>query len=293
MPSSRCACRTPALSSTHPVAPAARQPAPGHGCCLGSALEEGRCGSSGERLLQRPRRGGSAGSAAVQGLPLARRGFPHRAAGDDRRIFPPLRLPAAGADPATAGPARAVQAVEGAVAQRIGSKAVSASSGSVAAPAAPSLPLANARAFGKTCRCTSTCSPRRPWTAAIPDRLTETLTFDRTLLLHWHPTGRPQGLAARQSCEGHCRAGAGRAAAAARAGYPAPARAPWCWWERTPPFPEVVMSPGWRSWEELASQVVRVQQSLKGQRNLFDRHQPHLFVGGTTGCARWRTASSC
>ena len=48
--------------------------------------------------------------------------------------------------------------------------------------------------------------------------------------------------------------------------------------ERTP-IPEVVMSPWLAELEELASQVVRVQQSLKGQRNLFDRHQPHLFVG--------------
>ena len=48
--------------------------------------------------------------------------------------------------------------------------------------------------------------------------------------------------------------------------------------ERTP-IPEVVMSPWLAELEELASQVVRVQQSLKGQRSLFDRHQPHLFVG--------------
>ena len=48
--------------------------------------------------------------------------------------------------------------------------------------------------------------------------------------------------------------------------------------ERTP-IPEVVTAPWQTELGELASQVVRVQQSLKGQRSLFDRHQPHLFVG--------------
>ena len=31
--------------------------------------------------------------------------------------------------------------------------------------------------------------------------------------------------------------------------------------------------------DDLTGQVNRVLQNLKGQRNLFDRHQPHLFVG--------------
>ena len=35
----------------------------------------------------------------------------------------------------------------------------------------------------------------------------------------------------------------------------------------------------WLIYNDLTGQVNRVLQNLKGQRNLFDRHQPHLFVG--------------
>ena len=65
---------------------------------------------------------------------------------------------------------------------------------------------------------------------------------------------------------------------------------PWMLVERTP-HPRGGDGP-LSALDDLTGQVNRVLQNLKGQRNLFDRHQPHLFVG-TTGCVRWRTASSC
>ena len=125
---------------------------------------------------------------------------------------PPLRLPAAGADPATAGPARAVQADEGA-AQRIGSKAVKRKQWFGRRARGTELLLANARAFGKQVH--STCSPRRPGRrrSRPPDR---DPTFDRTLLSHWHPTGEAPGWQLGNPWGGALRAGAGRAAAAAR-----------------------------------------------------------------------------
>ena len=67
MPSSRCACPMPVRAHL-PVAPAARQPAPGTAAGVSDgALEEGCQAHQGERLLQRPRRGGPAGSA-VSGI---------------------------------------------------------------------------------------------------------------------------------------------------------------------------------------------------------------------------------
>ena len=139
----------------------------GHGCYVSDRRwKKAVRAHQGERLLQRPRRGGPAGSAAVQDCLWHDEASRTRAAGDDRRIFPPLRLPAAGADPATAGPARAVPAVEGPSPNASATRRSSASSGSVAAPAAPRLPLANARAFGKQVH--FHLLTRRPWTAAIP-----------------------------------------------------------------------------------------------------------------------------
>ncbi|MNP46993.1 ATPase RavA [compost metagenome] len=48
--------------------------------------------------------------------------------------------------------------------------------------------------------------------------------------------------------------------------------------ERTA-IPELVITPWQAELNVLAAEVGKVQQALKGQRSLFERHQQHLFIG--------------
>jgi MoxR-like ATPase len=65
-----------------------------------------------------------------------------------------------------------------------------------------------------------------PLDGSDPERLTGALTFDRTCSLTGTPPGKRWWAGPSATPRRALRAGAGRAVAAARAGYPAPARAP-------------------------------------------------------------------
>ena len=78
--------------------------------------------------------------------------------------------------------------LQGAVALRIGCKAVKRKQWFGRRARGTELPLANARPFGKLVHF-QLLTPA-PLDGSDPERLTGTLTFDRTLLSHWHPTGR-------------------------------------------------------------------------------------------------------
>ncbi|MNT20446.1 ATPase RavA [compost metagenome] len=166
--------------------------------------------------------------------------------------------------------------LKGAVAQRLGCKAVKRKQWFGRRARGTELPLANAKPFGKQVHF-HLLTPA-PLDGGDPDRLTETLTFDRTLLSHWHPTGEALvGWPLGNPKEGHYELVLDeqlRLQVLDVQRQPVPLVLV----ERTP-IPEVVTAPWQAELGELASQVVRVQQSLKGQRSLFDRHQPHLFVG--------------
>ena len=77
--------------------------------------------------------------------------------------------------------------LKGAVAQRLGCKAVKRKQWFGRRARGTELPLANAKPFGKQVHF-QLLTPA-PLDGGDPERLTETLTFDRTLLSHWHPTG--------------------------------------------------------------------------------------------------------
>jgi MoxR-like ATPase len=116
-----------------------------------------------------------------------------------------------------------------------------------------------------------------PLDGSDPERLTGTLTFDRTLLSTGTPPGSAGGLAPRQPQGGHYELVLDeqlRLHVLDIQRQPVPLMLV----ERTP-IPEVVMAPWLSALDDLTGQVNRVLQNLKGQRNLFDRHQPHLFVG--------------
>ncbi|MEJ6015731.1 ATPase RavA domain-containing protein [Aeromonas caviae] len=166
--------------------------------------------------------------------------------------------------------------LQGAVALRIGCKAVKRKQWFGRRARGTELPLANARLFGKLVHF-QLLTPA-PLDGSDPERLTATLTFDRTLLSHWHPTGEALvGWPLGNPKEGHYELVLDeqlRLHVLDIQRQPVPLMLV----ERTP-IPEVVMAPWLSALDDLTGQVNRVLQNLKGQRNLFDRHQPHLFVG--------------
>ncbi len=166
--------------------------------------------------------------------------------------------------------------LQGAVALRIGCKAVKRKQWFGRRARGTELPLANARPFGKLVHF-QLLTPA-PLDGSDPERLTATLTFDRTLLSHWHPTGEALvGWPLGNPKEGHYELVLDeqlRLHVLDIQRQPVPLMLV----ERTP-IPEVVMAPWLSALDDLTGQVNRVLQNLKGQRNLFDRHQPHLFVG--------------
>ena len=166
--------------------------------------------------------------------------------------------------------------LQGAVALRIGCKAVKRKQWFGRRARGTELPLANARPFGKLVHF-QLLTPA-PLDGSDPERLTGTLTFDRTLLSHWHPTGEALvGWPLGNPKEGHYELVLDeqlRLHVLDIQRQPVPLMLV----ERTP-IPEVVMAPWLSALDDLTGQVNRVLQNLKGQRNLFDRHQPHLFVG--------------
>ncbi|MNH19429.1 ATPase RavA [compost metagenome] len=166
--------------------------------------------------------------------------------------------------------------IKGAVSLRLGCKAVKRKQWFGRRARGTELPLVNAKPFGKLVRF-HLLTPA-PLDGGDPERLTGTLTFDRTLLSHWHPTGETLvGWPLGNPKEGHY-----------ELVLDAELRLHVLDIQRQPvplvlveraAIPEVVLTPWQVELDELVEQVSRVQQSLKVQRGLFDRHQPHLFVG--------------
>ncbi|WP_434664034.1 ATPase RavA domain-containing protein [Aeromonas sp. NJAU223] len=166
--------------------------------------------------------------------------------------------------------------LRGAVAQRLGCKAVKRKQWFGRRARGTQLPLLNAKPFGKQVHF-HLLTPA-PLDGGDPERLTETLTFDRTLLSHWHPTGEALvGWQLGNPKEGHYELVLDDSL---RLHVLDIQRQPVALVlvERTP-IPALVVEPWQGELDELVNQVGRVQQSLKGQRALFDRHQQHLFIG--------------
>lgn len=138
------------------------------------------------------------------------------------------------------------------------------------------IPLANARPFGKLVHF-HLLTP-----AALdgddPERLVETLVFDRTLLSHWHPTGESLvGWPLGNPKEGHYELVLDDELRLHVLDLQRQ-QIPLVLVERTP-IPEVVITPWQAALTELLAEVGVLAQELKRQRNLFERHQQHLFIG--------------
>ncbi|HDX8374328.1 ATPase RavA domain-containing protein [Aeromonas dhakensis] len=138
------------------------------------------------------------------------------------------------------------------------------------------IPLANARPFGKQVHF-HLLTP-----AALdgddPERLVETLVFDRTLLSHWHPTGESLvGWPLGNPKEGHYELVLDDELRLHVLDLQRQ-QIPLVLVERTP-IPEVVITPWQAALTELLAEAGVLAQELKRQRNLFERHQQHLFIG--------------
>ncbi|WP_421228340.1 ATPase RavA domain-containing protein [Aeromonas enteropelogenes] len=138
------------------------------------------------------------------------------------------------------------------------------------------IPLANARPFGKAVHF-HLLTPA-PLDSGDPERLTETLVFDRTLLSHWHPTGETlAGYQYGNPKEGHFELVLDDELRLHVLDIQRQ-QIPLVLMERNA-IPEVVLEPWLQELDELQAEVAKVVQSLKQQRSLFERHQQHLFIG--------------
>ncbi|MFB2872354.1 ATPase RavA domain-containing protein [Aeromonas jandaei] len=141
------------------------------------------------------------------------------------------------------------------------------------------IPLANARPFGKQVHF-HLLTPA-PLDGSDPERLTDTLMFDRTLLSHWRPTGEALvGHPLGNPKEGHYELVLDDELRLQVLDIQRQ-QVPLVLVERSA-IPEVVLEPWLQALDELQSQTGKVQQDLKQQRSLFERHQQHLFIA-----SRW------
>ncbi|MGL5597993.1 MAG: ATPase RavA domain-containing protein [Aeromonas sp.] len=138
------------------------------------------------------------------------------------------------------------------------------------------LPLTNAKSFGRQVHI-KLLNP-----AALeggePDRLTSTLVFDRTLLSHWRPTSDPLvGHALGNPCEGHYQLVIDDELRL----YVLDTQRqqiPLMLVERNP-IPDFVLAPWLQTLDEQQCQLNKLMHDLKQQRTVFERQQPHLFIG--------------